>query len=107
MKTLIISPTYNESKNIASLVEHVFTLDENYHLLIVDDNSPDGTADHVEKFQQRYKNLHLAKRPGKAGLGTAYKFGFKWALERDYDIIVQMDADGSHDAHEILSMIRG
>jgi len=107
MKTLIISPTYNESKNIASLVEHVFTLDENYHLLIVDDNSPDGTADHVEKFQQRYKNLHLAKRPGKAGLGTAYKFGFKWALERDYDIIVQMDADGSHDANEIPSMIRG
>lgn len=107
MKTLIISPTYNESKNIASLVELVFTLDENYHLLIVDDNSPDGTADHVEKFQQRYKNLHLAKRPGKAGLGTAYKFGFKWALERDYDIIVQMDADGSHDANEIPSMIRG
>jgi len=107
MKTLIISPTYNESKNIASLVEHVFTLDENYHLLIVDDNSPDGTADHVEKLQQRYKNLHLAKRPGKAGLGTAYKFGFKWALERDYDIIVQMDADGSHDANEIPSMIRG
>ena len=107
MKTLIISPTYNESKNIASLVELVFTLDENYHLLIVDDNSPDGTADHVEKLQQRYKNLHLAKRPGKAGLGTAYKFGFKWALERDYDIIVQMDADGSHDANEIPSMIRG
>lgn len=107
MKTLIISPTYNESKNIASLVELVFTLDENYHLLIVDDNSPDGTADLVEKFQQRYKNLHLAKRPGKAGLGTAYKFGFKWALERDYDIIVQMDADGSHDANEIPSMIRG
>ena len=83
MKTLIISPTYNESKNIASLVELVFTLDENYHLLIVDDNSPDGTADLVEKFQQRYKNLHLAKRPGKAGLGTAYKFGFNGAVERE------------------------
>ena len=105
MNTLIISPTYNESKNIANLIEHVFTLDENYHLLIVDDNSPDGTAVLVEKLQQRYKNLHLEKRPGKAGLGTAYKFGFKWALERDYDVIVQMDADGSHDANDIPDMI--
>ena len=107
MNTLIISPTYNESKNIANLIEHVFKLDENYHLLIVDDNSPDGTAVLVEKFQQRYKNLHLTKRPGKAGLGTAYKFGFKWALERDYDVIVQMDADGSHDASEIPEMVCG
>ena len=107
MNTLIISPTYNESKNIANLIEHVFTLDENYHLLIVDDNSPDGTAVLVEKLQQRYKNLHLEKRPGKAGLGTAYKFGFKWALERDYDVIVQMDADGSHDANEIPKMVCG
>ena len=80
MKTLIVSPTYNESKNIADLIEHIFTLDKNYHLLIVDDNSPDGTAELVEKFQKRYSNLHLKKRPGKAGLGTAYKFGFKWAL---------------------------
>ena len=107
MNTLIISPTYNESKNIANLIEHVFKLDENYHLLIVDDNSPDETAVLVEKLQQRYKNLHLTKRPGKAGLGTAYKFGFKWALERDYDVIVQMDADGSHDASEIPEMVCG
>ena len=64
MNTLIISPTYNESKNIANLIEHVFTLDENYHLLIVDDNSPDGTAVLVEKLQQRYKNLHLEKKFG-------------------------------------------
>ena len=107
MKTLIVSPTYNEHKNVADLVEHVFTLDENYHLLIVDDNSPDGTGDLVEKLQLKYPNLHLARRPGKAGLGTAYKFGFKWALERDYDAIVQMDADGSHDADEIPDMILG
>ncbi|MCH7763169.1 MAG: polyprenol monophosphomannose synthase [Candidatus Marinimicrobia bacterium] len=106
MKTLIISPTYNESKNIADLIEHVFSLNENYHLLIVDDNSPDGTANLVEGFKKRYKNLHLAKRPGKAGLGTAYCHGFKWALERDYNTIVQMDADGSHDANEIPEMIR-
>lgn len=107
MKTLIISPTYNEHKNVAELVERVFTLDANYHLLIVDDNSPDGTADLVEELQSSYPNLHLEKRPGKAGLGTAYKFGFKWALERDYDAIVQMDADGSHDAKEITEMIHG
>jgi len=106
MKTLIISPTYNESKNITSLVKHVFAQNENYHLLIVDDNSPDGTGDYVENLQQEYKNLHLAKRPGKAGLGTAYKYGFKWALERDYDMIVQMDADGSHDTKEIPNMIK-
>ena len=107
MKTLIVSPTYNEHKNVTDLVEHVFTLDENYHLLIVDDNSPDGTGDLVEKLQLKYPNLHLARRPGKAGLGTAYKFGFKWALERDYDAIVQMDADGSHDVDEIPDMILG
>ncbi len=107
MKTLIVSPTYNEHKNVTDLVEHVFTLDENYHLLIVDDNSPDGTGDLVEKLQLKYPNLQLARRPGKAGLGTAYKFGFKWALERDYDAIVQMDADGSHDADEIPDMILG
>ena len=107
MKTLIVSPTYNESKNIADLIEHIFTLDKNYHLLIVDDNSPDGTAEVVEKFQKRYSNLHLKKRPGKAGLGTAYKFGFKWALENDYDAIVQMDADGSHDANDVPDMVAG
>lgn len=107
MKTLIVSPTYNERKNIADLIEHVFTLDENYHLLIVDDNSPDGTGDLVESFQQRFPNLYLERRPGKAGLGTAYKYGFKWALEHDYDTVVQMDADGSHDAKEIPVMVHG
>jgi len=106
MKTLVISPTYNESKNIADLIEHVFSQDKNYHLLIIDDNSPDGTADIVEGFQKENKNLHLEKRPGKAGLGTAYCHGFKWALERNYDTIVQMDADGSHNADEIPEMVR-
>ncbi len=107
MKTLIISPTYNEHKNVTDLVDHVFTLDKNYHLLIVDDNSPDGTGDLVEELQSQYPNLYLERRPGKAGLGTAYKFGFKWALEHDYDAIVQMDADGSHDANEIPDMVLG
>jgi len=106
MKTLIVSPTYNESENIAELVRKVSEINHEYHILIVDDNSPDGTGDIVEELQHRsYPNVHLARRPGKAGLGTAYKFGFKWALERDYDIIVQMDADGSHDANDIPNMI--
>jgi dolichol-phosphate mannosyltransferase len=106
MNTLIISPTYNEKKNIASLIERVFNIDENYHILIIDDNSPDGTADIVKELQLKYKNLYLEERPGKAGLGTAYKYGFNWALKRNYDNIVQMDADLSHDPIEIKEMVR-
>ena len=106
MKTLIISPTYNESENIAELIRKVNEINQEYHLLIVDDNSPDGTGDIVEELQHRlFSNVYLERRPGKAGLGTAYKFWFKWALERDYDIIVQMDADGSHEVNAIPDMI--
>ena len=105
MKTLIISPTYNEIKNIKSLVKKVFDLDPGYHLLIVDDNSPDGTALKVKELQSTYPNLHLEERPGKAGLGTAYLFGFKWALENNYDHIVQMDADLSHDPNDVPILV--
>ena len=105
MKTLIISPTYNEIKNIKSLVKQVFDLDPGYHLLIVDDNSPDGTALKVKELQSTYPNLHLKERPGKAGLGTAYLFGFKWALENNYDHIVQMDADLSHDPNDVPRLV--
>ena len=105
MKTLIISPTYNEIKNINSLVKQVFDLDLGYHLLIVDDNSPDGTALKVKELQSTYPNLHLEERPGKAGLGTAYLFGFKWALENNYDHIVQMDADLSHDPNDVPRLV--
>ena len=105
MKTLIISPTYNEIKNIKSLVKQVFDLDPGYHLLIVDDNSPDGTALKVKELQATYPNLHLEERPGKAGLGTAYLFGFKWALENNYDHIVQMDADLSHDPNDVPILV--
>ena len=105
MKTLIISPTYNEIKNIKSLVKQVFDLDSDYHLLIVDDNSPDGTALKVKELQAIYPNLYLEERPGKAGLGTAYLFGFKWALENNYDHIVQMDADLSHDPNDVPRLI--
>lgn len=105
MNTLIISPTYNEKKNITSLVDSIFNINKDYHILIIDDNSPDGTAHLVKELQLKYKNLFLEERPGKAGLGTAYKFGFNWALKRNYDNIVQMDADLSHDPKEIEYMI--
>ena len=105
MKTLIISPTYNEVKNIQSLVEQIFKLDPSYHLLIIDDNSPDGTAGKVKELQSVFDNLHLEERPNKAGLGTAYKFGFNWALKNGYDAVVQMDADLSHDPNDVPRLI--
>ena len=105
MRTLIISPTYNERKNIQSLIEQVFELDSTYHLLIIDDNSPDGTAKKVEELQKQHSNLHLEIRPGKAGLGTAYLYGFQWALDKGYDSIVQIDADLSHDPNDIPRLL--
>ena len=105
MRTLIISPTYNERKNIQSLIEQVFDLDSTYHLLIIDDNSPDGTAKKVEELQKEHSNLHLEIRPGKAGLGTAYLYGFQWALDKGYDSIVQIDADLSHDPNDIPKLL--
>ena len=105
MKTLIISPTYNEVKNIQSLVEQIFELDPSYHLLIIDDNSPDGTAGKVKELKSVFDNLHLEERPNKAGLGTAYKFGFNWALKNGYEAVVQMDADLSHDPNDVPRLI--
>ena len=105
MKTLIISPTYNESKNISTLVETVFTRNPDVDLLIIDDSSPDGTAEIVKKLQTVYPNLFLEIRDTKDGLGKAYLYGFDWALKREYEIIVQMDADMSHHPKEIPLMI--
>ena len=106
MKTLVISPTYNEKENVATVIHEVFKRDLNCHMLIVDDNSPDGTASIVEKLQESYPNLHLQIRGKKNGLGKAYIFGFRWALRKDYDAIVQMDADMSHHPKEIKKMIQ-
>ena len=106
MKTLVISPTYNEKKNIKALVEQVLNPNPDYHLLVIDDNSPDGTASAVKELQTEYTNLYLKERPGKAGLGTAYIFGFKWALERDYEAVVQMDADLSHDPGDVPRLVK-
>ncbi len=81
---LIIIPTYNEAENVLAIIDKVLSIDESYHVLIIDDGSPDGTADLVKKDQSARNNrLHLLERSGKLGLGTAYIMGFKWALERD------------------------
>jgi dolichol-phosphate mannosyltransferase len=104
---LIIIPTYNEIENITLIVEAVLALSEPFHVLIVDDNSPDGTAEAVEKMQQKYAGkLFLEKRAGKEGLGTAYVHGFKWALERDYEYIFEMDADFSHNPEDLVRLLQ-
>ena len=105
MKSIIISPTYNESKNISTLVRTVFDRNPDIHLLIVDDSSPDGTGQIVSDLQKNHPNLHLETRKVKDGLGKAYLFGFEWALKYEYDIIIQMDADMSHHPKEIPTMI--
>ena len=106
MKTLIISPTYNEEKNIQQLVYLVLGENPEFHLLIVDDNSPDGTGDKVKSLQSVYKNLFLETRSKKSGLGTAYIFGFKWALKNKYEHIIQMDADLSHNPKDLPRMVK-
>ena len=97
MEKIVIIPTYNEKENIANILEAIFSLQLGYHVLIIDDSSPDGTANIVRELQQSYKNqLFLEQRPGKLGLGTAYIHGFKWSIERGYNFIFEMDADFSH-----------
>lgn len=100
--SLIIVPTYNEIDNIEALVRKVFSLEKDFHLLIVDDGSPDGTAQVVKQLQKAFpQQLFLAERSGKQGLGTAYIFGFKYALERGYEYIFEMDADFSHNPEDL------
>ena len=105
MKTLIVTPTYNERKNIRELVSTLFELNPDFHILVVDDSSPDGTAEIVEELQADYANLHLLSRNEKTGLGSAYIAGFNYALERDYEAVVQMDADMSHDPKDVPLLI--
>jgi len=105
IKILVISPTYNERMNIKRLIDMVLGDNPEYDLLIVDDNSPDGTSEKIKELQDDYKNLHLEIRDKKSGLGTAYIYGFKWALEHNYDIIIQMDADLSHNPRDLPMMV--
>ncbi len=104
---LVIIPTYNEKENIADILGHVFGLEPAFHVLVVDDGSPDGTAAIVKGQQQRWPDrLHLIERSGKLGLGTAYITGFKWALAKGYDFIFEMDADFSHDPNDLVRLYK-
>ena len=95
--SLVIIPTYNECENIEKIIRAVFALEHDFHILVVEDNSPDGTAAIVKRMQEEFpERLYMIERTGKLGLGTAYIAGFKWALEQDYDYIFEMDADFSH-----------
>ena len=107
MNTLIIIPTYNENQNISILVHKIRELDSSIDLeiLIIDDSSPDGTANTVKEIQKNDSKLHLINREKKLGLGSAYCLGFNWAIENNFDVIVQMDADLSHNPNDILRLL--
>lgn len=105
VKNLVIIPTYNEKENIARIVKMVFSLEKPFHVLIVDDGSPDGTAQIVKDLQKEFPDsLFLMERKGKLGLGTAYIAGFKWGLQRAYDYFFEMDADFSHNPNDLLRL---
>ncbi len=101
MKTLVVIPTYNEAENIRDLLEAVFQHAPEVHVLVVDDSSPDGTADIVKDLQKKDSRIHLLQRPGKQGLGSAYVEGFRYALDHHYDAVMEMDADFSHNPSDI------
>ncbi|MBK7843109.1 MAG: polyprenol monophosphomannose synthase [Bdellovibrionales bacterium] len=107
-KTLIIIPTYNEAENVVDLIKEIRQRSPHVHILVVDDNSPDGTADRVEALggkSEYAEAVHVLRRPGKQGLGRAYIAGFRWGLERNYDILVEMDADFSHRPSDLANLL--
>lgn len=106
MPNIVIIPTYKEKENIEALIEHISSLSVPFDILIIDDSSPDGTADIVKNLQPSYRNVHLIERPAKLGLGTAYITGFRWALEKGYKYIYEMDADFSHDPDDLVRLYR-
>ncbi len=101
---LVIIPTYNEKENIENIVRYVFSLNPVFDILIIEDNSPDGTAAIVKELQKEFSNLYLIEPKGKLGLGTAYIAGFKWALEHGYNYIFEMDADFSHNPRDLVRL---
>ena len=104
-RKIVIIPTYNEKENIEAITRKVFSLPGDFQILIIDDGSPDGTADIVKGLQQEFpERLHLLERSGKQGLGTAYLTGFKWSLDHGYDYIFEMDADFSHNPDDLLRL---
>jgi dolichol-phosphate mannosyltransferase len=104
MSNIVIIPTYKESENIEALVKAISAQDVAFDILVVDDNSPDGTAAIVKNLKGSFNNLHLIERQGKLGLGTAYMTGFSWALEKGYNYIYEMDADFSHDPADLVRL---
>lgn len=102
---VVIIPTYNEKENIENIIRKVFSLEKEFDILIVEDNSPDGTADIVKRLMQEFpERLFIKERKGKLGLGTAYLDGFRWALERSYEYVFEMDADFSHNPDDLLRL---
>ena len=102
---LVIIPTYNEKENIEAIIRAVFSQEKEFHILIVDDNSPDGTADIVSNLIKEFPNqLFIQNRTRKNGLGKAYLYGFDWALKKNYEFIIQMDADFSHDPSDLIKL---
>ena len=105
MKKLVIIPTYNEIENISRMIDTVMALNGEFDMLVIDDGSPDGTAAVVRERQAEFpERLHMIERKGKLGLGTAYIAGFKWALERDYDYVFEMDCDFSHNPDDLMRL---
>jgi dolichol-phosphate mannosyltransferase len=106
MSNIVIIPTFKERENIEAIIKAIFSLSIPFDILIIDDNSPDGTADIVKNLQPSFPNLYILERPGKLGLGTAYITGFKWALGKNYDHIFEMDADFSHDPKDLVRLYK-
>ncbi|MDI9358886.1 MAG: polyprenol monophosphomannose synthase [Phycisphaerales bacterium] len=105
MKKLVLLPTYNECENIEKIVTTILSLPEQFHVLVIDDNSPDGTAQLVKSMQNNFQDrLFLKERTGKLGLGTAYILGFKWSIEHQYDYIFEIDADFSHNPNDLIRL---
>ncbi len=105
--SIVIIPTYNEIENISKMIRTVLSLEKDFHILVVDDGSPDGTALEVKKLQIEFPGkLFILERTGKLGLGTAYIMGFKWGLENGYDFIFEMDADFSHNPYDLIRLYR-
>ena len=105
--SIVIIPTYNERENIENIIRAVFRLEKVFHVLIIEDNSPDGTAEIVKKLQKEFpERLFMIERKGKLGLGTAYITGFKWAIEKKYDYVFEMDADFSHNPNDLTRLYK-
>ncbi|MFY8160672.1 MAG: polyprenol monophosphomannose synthase [Candidatus Kapaibacteriota bacterium] len=106
MKSIVVTPTYNEKDNITNIIDAVLNSVDGIHILVVDDNSPDGTSDIVKELQKHNDRIHLLSRPGKMGLGTAYCDGFRYCLDKGFEAIFEMDADFSHDPKELPNFLK-